>query len=365
MTTNRRMNFAPGPAALPLPVLERIRDELVDFRGTGMSMLEHSHRGKTYVAVHEATTALVREVLGVPDTHQVLFLQGGARQQFAQVPMNLLTAGRSADYVVTGTWSEQALSEAKIVGTARVAATTREDDGAYRRVPRPDELDLDPGAAYVHLTSNNTIFGTQFHELPDTGAVPLIADGTSDLAARRFDVSRFGVLYAAAQKNLGMAGVTLVIVRKDLIHEDLPGVPKILRWATPAAKDSMHNTTPTFAVYVMGLVLDWVKSQGGLDAIEGRNRSKAERVYGALDAHAGFYALPVEKASRSWANAVFRLPTPELEKTFLAEADAAGMIGLKGHRSVGGVRVSLYSGVEPAWADAVASLIGDFARRHG
>ncbi|MEZ4336213.1 MAG: 3-phosphoserine/phosphohydroxythreonine transaminase [Sandaracinaceae bacterium] len=358
----RAMNFNAGPAALPLAALERAQRELVDFDGTGMSLMEHSHRGKTYEAVHYEALSLLRELVGIGDDYDVLLLQGGARQQFAMVPMNLLHAGRSADYVVTGTWAKQALEEAQLLGTARAAADT-EEDGVFTRIPTA--LDLDPNAAYVHLTSNNTLFGTQWASYPDTGDVPLIADMTSDLLCRPIDASRFGLIYAGAQKNVGPAGVTVVIVRKDLVAGARKDIPEVFRYASHASKDSLWNTPPCFPIYMLRNTLAVLKEMGGAAAMEAAATKKSSTLYDLVDAHPDFFRCPVEKASRSIMNVVFRLPTEDLEKQFLAEAAKRGMVGLKGHRSVGGLRASIYNFVEPAWVDAVAELMDDFRRQHG
>ncbi|MGZ3445321.1 MAG: 3-phosphoserine/phosphohydroxythreonine transaminase, partial [Myxococcaceae bacterium] len=258
----RAINFNAGPAGLPLPALERARDEFIDFKGTGMSILEHSHRGKEYEAVHDEAIALLTRLLGIPDTHQVLFLQGGASLQFAMVPMNFLPRDGSADYILTGTWSEKALDEAKLLGAPRVAATAINPDKRYTRIPKQSELQLDPKAAYVHITSNNTIFGTQWHAWPDVGSVPMVADMSSDFLWRPTDVSRFGFVYAGAQKNLGPSGVTVVILRKDLMAKGRKDIPKILRYTTFAENNSLYNTPPTFAIYLMRNVLAWIDEQG-------------------------------------------------------------------------------------------------------
>ncbi|MGO9064044.1 MAG: 3-phosphoserine/phosphohydroxythreonine transaminase [Myxococcaceae bacterium] len=359
------INFNAGPAGLPLPALERARDEFIDFHGSGMSILEHSHRGKEYEAVHDEAIALLTEMLGVPPTHQILFLQGGASLQFAQVPMNFLPKDGSADYILTGTWSEKALDEAKLLGTPKVAATTLTADKRYTRIPKQSELKLDAKAAYVHLTSNNTIFGTQWHTFPEVGAVPLIADMSSDILWRKIDVSKFGLIYAGAQKNIGPSGVTLVILERDLMSRARKDIPKILRYSTHAENNSLYNTPPTFAVYLMRNVLAWMKSVGGLAQVEKWNREKAELLYGALDKLSRFYRTPVEKDSRSVMNIVFRLGSESLEDKFVSDAKKAGMVGLKGHRSAGGIRVSAYNAVSP---DNVRTLVGfmeDFARANG
>lgn len=356
-------NFNPGPAALPLPALERAQRELLDFNGTGMSVIEHSHRGKDYEAVHNEAISLLRELLGISDDYHVLFLQGGASQQFAMVPMNLLQPGKSADYVLTGGWSQKAFEEAKIVGEARIAF-----DGAnekFTRIPAQSELSLNPDAAYVHITSNNTLYGTQWMTFPDTGKVPLVADMSSDLLWRKIDVNRFGLIYAGAQKNIGPSGIVVVIARKDLVEGGRKDIPKIFRYKTHADNNSLYNTPPTFSIYLVRNVLSWLKEQGGLDAIEKINRQKGALVYGVIDEHPEFFRSPVEKASRSFMNVVFRLPTPELEEKFLAEAKKANLVGLKGHRSVGGIRASIYNAVSLESVSALASFMRDFVKANG
>jgi phosphoserine aminotransferase len=303
-----------------------------------MSIMEHSHRGKTYEAVHNEAIALLTELLGIPDTHQVLFCQGGASQQFAMVPMNFL-AGSSADYLETGHWSERAIAEAKGIGTVRIAAKTT------MRMPTPAEVKVDPKAAYLHITTNETIEGTQLHELPDPGAVPLVADMSSDFLSRRIEVSRFALIYAGAQKNLGPSGVVVVIVRKDWIEKARKDIPSIFRYATIAKANSLHNTPPTFAVYLMRNVLQWVKSVGGLAQIEAWNAEKARLLYETLDGDPQRFRCPVEKPSRSRMNVVWRLPSEADEEKLIKAATAAGLVGLKGHRSVGGLRASLYNAV--------------------
>ncbi|MCY1002344.1 3-phosphoserine/phosphohydroxythreonine transaminase [Myxococcus sp. MISCRS1] len=361
----RVINFNPGPAGLPLPALERARDELLDFQGSGMSVMEHSHRGKEYEAVHDEAIALLSELTGLPSTHQVLFLTGGASQQFAQVPMNFLTPDTSADYLMTGVWSEKALDEAKYYGKPRVAATTVQPDKHYTRVPRQDELSLDAKAAYVHVTTNNTIYGTQWHTLPDTGPVPLVADMSSDFLWKKMDLSRFGLVYAGAQKNLGPSGVTLVVAQKDFIAKGRKDIPKIFRYAVHAENNSLYNTPPTLAIYLVRNVLAWMKDVGGLGQIEAWNRQKADLLYGALDTHAGFYRAPVERASRSVMNVVFHLPTPELDAAFVADAKRQGMVGLKGHRTAGGIRVSTYNAVTVENVRTLVTFMEHFVKTRG
>ncbi|RKG90999.1 3-phosphoserine/phosphohydroxythreonine transaminase [Corallococcus sp. CA049B] len=361
----RVINFNPGPAGLPTAALERARDELLDFQGTGMSIIEHSHRGKAFEAVHNETLALVKELLAVPDTHEILFLQGGASQQFAQVPMNFLPQGGSADYVVTGGWSEKAVDEARYYGTPRIAANTVDKDKRFTRVPTQAELQLDPKAAYVHMTSNNTLFGTQWHTFPEVGQVPLVADMSSDILWKPIDVSRFALIYAGAQKNIGPSGIVLVLVEKSFMAKGRKDIPKIFRYTTYAENNSLYNTPPTFSIYLCRNVLAWIKGVGGLKQVEAWNREKGELLYAAIDRNAGFYRAPVEKASRSYMNVVFRLPDEKLEEAFVAEGAKAGMVGMKGHRITGGIRVSLYNAVTVDHVKTLVSFMDDFAKRNG
>ncbi len=354
-------NFNAGPAGLPLPALERAQRDLLDFDGTGMSIIEHSHRGKAYEAVHNEAIGLVKDLLSVPDDYHVLFLQGGASQVFATLPMNLLPAGKSADYLVTGGWAEKALEEAQRVGTARAAANTAVGK-SFTRVPRPDEITLDPAAAYVHMTTNNTLFGTQWHGLPSVGGVPLIADMSSDFMWKPFDVSKFGMVYAGAQKNIGPSGVVVVVIRKDLVEAGRKDIPIIFRYATHAANNSLYNTAPTFSIYLIRNVLAYTKDIGGLAEIERRNRRKASLLYAAIDENPEFYRGPVEKESRSTMNVVFRLPSEDLEKRFVAEAAKKHMVGLAGHRLTGGIRASLYNAVPYESVETLVSFMKDFVK---
>jgi phosphoserine aminotransferase len=362
---NRVINFNPGPAALPLAALERAQRELLEWEGTGMSILEHSHRGKDYERVHNEAIDLVRELCDLPEDYQVLFLQGGATQQFALVPMNLLLANRSADYVLTGVWAKKALAEAQLVGKARVAATTEEADGSFRRVPRPNELQLDPSAAYVHLCSNNTVMGTQFHEFPDTGSVPLVVDMSSDILSRPVDYSRFGLVYAGAQKNIGPAGVTLVIARKSWLAEGREDIPKIFRYKEHAKENSLLNTCPTFAIYMVRNVLAVLKDEGGPAAAAKRNAKKAALVYELVDQNPDFFRAQIERDSRSLMNPVFRLRSPELDMKMVAEAKDAGFVGIKGHKLVGGIRVSIYNAITEEQVARFVDWARGFARRNG
>jgi phosphoserine aminotransferase len=355
-------NFNAGPAGLPLPALERAQREMIDFEGTGMSIMEHSHRGKAYEAVHNEAISLIRELCGVPESYYVLFLQGGASLQFAQVPMNFLPQGKSADYIITGGWSEKAYKEAQVLGTPRVAATT-EVDKRYVRIPHQDELKLDPGAAYVHMTSNNTLFGTQWHYWPEVGSVPLVADMSSDFMWKKFDVTKFDLVYAGAQKNIGPSGVVVVLAKKSFVDGGRKDIPTILRYSTHAANDSLYNTPPTFGIYLIRNVLAHTKETGGLGAMEKHNRTKGDLLYAAIDGDADFYRAPVEKGSRSYMNVVFRLPTEELEKAFVSTAAKEGMVGLAGHRSTGGVRASLYNAVSLASVERLVDFMKAFRKK--
>ena len=372
---SRTINFNAGPAALPLPALERARDELLDFAGSGMSVMEHSHRGKEYEAVHDEAIALVRELLGVPSGYEVLLVQGGATSLFAEIPMNLLEKGKSAQYLITGAWGEKALGEAKVVsslfGAGISVQTTGVGEGkekSYTRVPARGEGKVDAGAAYLHITSNETIHGVQFNvddsrPFPDTGAVPLIADMSSDFLWRPLDVTKFGLMYAGAQKNLGPSGVVVAVVSKEVLDRGRKDIPKIFQFRTHAENKSLYNTPPTFGIYMVRNVLAWLKSQGGLAKMEENNRKKADRLYGVIDRNPAFFRSPVEKESRSVMNVVFRLPSEELEAQFIADAKKKGMVGLKGHRSVGGIRASIYNAASYEWVDTLAGFMEDFARK--
>ena len=354
-------NFNAGPAALPLPVLERAQREMIDFEGTGMSLLEHSHRGKAYEAVHNGAIALLREMVGISADYEVLLLQGGASLQFAMLPMNLLAAGKSADYLITGAWSQKALSEAKLVGTARAAADTSVDK-KFTRIPKPSEIAIDAAAAYAHITTNNTIFGTQWHYVPDVGKVPLIADMSSDFLWQPFELNKYAMVYAGAQKNIGPSGLAVVVIRKDLVAAGRTDIPVIMRYSTHAENQSLYNTPNTFAIYMVRNVLEHVQSIGGLAQVEKQNRAKAELLYSLLDSDADFWRCPVEKDSRSTMNVVWRLPSEELENRFAAEATKAGLIGLKGHRSAGGMRASLYNAVPLESVAALCAFMRQFRK---
>lgn len=361
----RVISFNPGPAGLPLPALERARDELLEYGKTGMSIIEHSHRGKDYEAVHDEAIALLRELMGIPESHYVLFMQGGAHLQFCTIPMNFMPPGTSADYILTGHWSKVALDEAQALGKPRIACTT-EQNGGFTRIPKQSEINLDPNATYVHITSNNTMYGTQWTTFPDVGKVPLIADMSSDILSKRMPVEKFALLYAGAQKNLGPAGVVVVVASKDLVdHRGRKDLPKTLKYSTYAKSNSLANTPPTFAIYLVRNVLSWVKSVGGLRQIETWNEEKGALLYATLDALSGFYRAPVEKESRSLMNIVFRLPSEALEEKFVAEAKKAGMVGLKGHRLVGGIRISSYNAVSVANIRTLCDFMTTFAKTNG
>jgi len=362
MTTMTRIfNFSAGPAVLPLEVLEQAQRDLLSLPGVGMSILEISHRSKPFDEVIEGCEADLRALAGIPDGYHVLFLQGGASLQFSMVPMNLLTPGQTADYIVTGAWSQKAVKEAKRVGGVKIAATT---EPKFTRVPAQRELTLDPNAAYVHYTTNNTIFGTEFHYVPDAGPVPLVADTSSDMFSGPIDVSKFALIYAGAQKNLAPAGLTLVIVRDDLLARTPSTLPTMLQYGVHVENKSMYNTPPVFAIYIMRLVLAWLVKQGGLAAIEAQNARKADKIYAEID-RTEFYRGHAEKDSRSRMNVTFRLPTEELEKKFANEATAAGLDGLKGHRSVGGMRASIYNAFPEAGVDALTQFMREFERKNG
>ena len=369
----RALNFSAGPATLPLAALERAQRELLDFEGCGMSIMEQSHRGKVFERVHYEALGLVSELLGLDDDWTVLFLQGGASQEFAQIPLNFLPADKTADYIVTGAWGEKAVSEAKSaaslgVGTVHVAAST-EANKTYVRLPRQDELALTKGAAYVHLTSNETVHGVQWGLSASTPfprvEAPVVCDMSSDILGRRVDVSTFDVIYAGAQKNLGPSGLTILCAKKELLERGRKDIPSIFQYRAHAEAHSLLNTPPTFGIYLARNTLSWLKAEGGVAAMEERNERKAKKLYDALDASGGFYICPVDRTCRSIMNVVWRLPTPALEELFVKDAETLHMIGLKGHRSVGGIRASLYNAVEPSWVDALVDFMKDFAKKNG
>jgi phosphoserine aminotransferase len=343
--------------------LQQAQEQFVDFEHTGMSLMEMSHRSKSYDNVHFETERLLRELMNIPDNYKVLFLQGGASTQFAMVPMNLLDPDRKAAYVHTGAWAGKAIKEAKLFGEVVIAASAEADQ--FTRIPAASELVVPPDAAYLHLTSNETIGGTQWQAFPDTGSVPLVADMSSDILCRPLNVSQFGLIYAGAQKNLGPSGVTIVVIREDLVRKPSLTVPTMLRYDTHAAKDSLYNTPPTFAIYMVNLVLKWLKAQGGTAVMEARNREKAALLYQEIDSSGGFYQGCAQPDSRSIMNVTFRIGSEELEKKFIKESEAAGFVGLKGHRDVGGLRASIYNAVPVEHVRALADFMKDFRQRNG
>ena len=359
---SRVYNFSAGPAVLPETVLQKAADEMLDWHGAGLSVMEMSHRGKSFVEIAGRAERDLRDLLGVPDNYRVLFLQGGATGQFAAVPMNLLRGGDRADYLNTGSWSQKAIKEAKKFCTVNVAWGADED--TPMAIGLQSEWSLDPRASYVHYTPNETISGVEFHWIPDTGDVPLVADMSSTILSRPIDISRFGLIYAGAQKNIGPAGLTLVIVRDDLIGDAHPQTPTIVDYKVQADADSMSNTPPTYGWYLAGLVFQWLKENGGLEAMAEVNRRKASKLYAAIDDNP-FYSNPVDPACRSWMNVPFVLADSSLDATFLEEAEAAGLSTLKGHRSVGGMRASIYNAMPEAGVDRLIEFMQDFARRNG
>lgn len=356
----RIFNFNAGPSALPLPVLEKMQAELLDFNGTGMSIMEHSHRGKDFEAVLADSKKLMKEVMGIPDNYKIIYCTGGASTQFALIPMNFLHEG-SGDYIQTGEWSEKAVKEAKIQGKKfNIAASTKGEDGVYRRVPKQSELKLDPNARFVHLTTNNTIFGTQYKSLPNTGNVPMILDMSSDIMSKKMDFNNVGMIYAGAQKNMGPSGVTVVILRDDMVVKCAPGLPTMFSYKTYVDNDSLYNTPPTIAIYLVKLVLEWAKGVGGLPQIEKWNDEKANLLYATIDKYPDFYKGTTEKESRSWMNVTWRLPSETLEEKFVSEAKKAKLGGLKGHRKVGGIRASLYNAVTVEGVKALCGFMEEF-----
>jgi phosphoserine aminotransferase len=361
MSMSRVFNFSAGPAVLPVEVLERARDEMLDWHGAGMSVMEMSHRGKAFVSIAEKAESDLRQLLAIPAGYRVLFLQGGATAQFAFVPMNLAGPDAVVDYVNTGAWSKKAIGEARKFATVNVAA----DAGApYASIPRVADWRLSERAAYLHYTPNETIGGVEFHFVPDVDNAPLVADMSSTILSRPIDVTRFGLIYAGAQKNIGPAGLTVVIVREDLVGRARSGTPSVFDYAAVAEADSMLNTPPTYAWYLAGLVFEWLLEQGGLAAVGAANEAKAKALYAAIDG-SSFYANPVEPGARSWMNVPFTLADPALDKTFLAEARGEGLVALEGHRSVGGMRASLYNAMPMAGVQALIEFMREFERRHG
>ena len=361
-TTARIYNFSAGPAVLPLPVLEEAQRDLVALPGVGMSVMEISHRSKTFEDILNRAIEDMRALAGIPANYKVLLLQGGATLQFSMVPMNLLGAGATADYIDTGSWADKAIKEAKKVGKVNVTGSTKADN--YTRIPSQGELALTPGAAYVHITTNNTIEGTEWKTLPEVGDAPLVADASSDMFHGPLDVGRFGLIYAGAQKNLGPSGVTLVIIREDLLERSQATLPTFLNYKTHAENNSLYNTPPTFGIYILGLTMKWLKSLGGLPGIKQINERKAGKLYAEID-RTGFYRGTAQKDSRSLMNVTFRLQSEELEKAFEKEATAAGLDGLKGHRAVGGLRASIYNAFPEEGVDALVEFMREFERKRG
>lgn len=359
---DRAINLNAGPAGLPLEVLQQAQAELLDFKGTGMSVMEMSHRSKEFEEVIQTAERDLRDLIGIPSNYKVMFLQGGASLQFAMVPMNLRPAGASADYIVTGSWSKTAVKESKKVGTVRLAANTEEE--GFKTLP--STLDLDPKAAYLHFTSNETIHGVEFFEEPTPPeGVPLFCDASSDFISHPVDITKYGLMYAGAQKNAGPAGVTIVILREDLLERVPENLPVMLDYKILATSGSMHNTPPCFSIYMIGLVFKWAKKVGGLSAIEKTNRAKASLLYKAIDESGGFYTGHAKPEARSLMNIPFRLPTEELEELCAKEAKKAGIIGLKGHRSVGGMRASLYNAVTLEDVNVLVQFLKEFQRANG
>ncbi|MEK5147180.1 3-phosphoserine/phosphohydroxythreonine transaminase [Psychrobacillus sp. FSL K6-4615] len=361
-SNQRAYNFNAGPSALPVEVLEKAQQELVNFHGTGMSIMEMSHRSSTFEEVHNEAISRLRKLFAIPDDYEVLFLQGGASLQFTMIPMNFLQLEKKASYVMTGVWSEKAYKEATLFGEPVQTASTKENK--YRNIPSLEEIDFGSDDAYVHLTSNNTIYGTQWSEFPDTGEVPLIADMSSDIMSKPIDISRFDLIYAGAQKNLGPSGVTVVIARRDFLAKANKEIPTILKYSTHVESNSLYNTPPTFGIYMLGEVLNWIEKQGGLAAIAKQNEEKAKLIYDVIDNSNGFYTGHASKESRSLMNITFRVANEELEKQFLTEAKDAGFVGLNGHRSVGGCRASTYNSVPFETCKALQDFMIAFQNKH-
>lgn len=358
---DRIFNFNPGPAALPLSVLEEVQGDLLNYKGEGLSVLEMSHRSKTFDGIIKDAEQLAKDVMGIPSGYKVLFFQGGATLQFAAVPLNLMGPEDTADYVNSGSWAKKAIQEAKKLGkTINVVATSEDENFSYI----PNNFKVTPGAAFLHITSNNTIFGTQWASFPDPGDVPLVCDMSSDINCRKVDVGQFGIIYAGAQKNLGPAGVTMVIIREDLMNKSPENIPAIMNYKVIGDKDSLYNTPPTFAIYIVKLVFEWVKKEGGIEAIEKINKRKASLIYDILDS-SDFFRGTVREDSRSIMNITFRLPSEDLEKQFLSEALDNGMLGLKGHRSVGGIRVSAYNAVPLEALETLSDFMKTFEKKNG
>ncbi|WP_321990932.1 3-phosphoserine/phosphohydroxythreonine transaminase [Marispirochaeta aestuarii] len=359
----RKYNFYAGPSTLPVEVLEELKEEIADYHGEGLSMIETSHRSPMYDRVHEETIELFHELMGIPENYKVLFIGGGATLQFGMVPMNLLKPGTVGEYVKSGSWAGKAISDARTIGQVRILWDGK--DSGYTALPDPVSLKPGNDSAYLHVTSNETIGGVQWKTFPRTGEIPLVADMSSDILSRSFEVRNFGLIYAGAQKNIGPAGVTVVIIRDDLAAASPENLPAYLRYKIHAEKNSLYNTPPVFAIYAINKMLRWLKARGGVAGIEKLNTQKAEAIYSVIDGNPGFYSSPVEKSVRSHMNVVFRLPSEELEKEFITRAKDKGMLGLKGHRDVGGCRASLYNALPLEGARALADLMKDFAAEKG
>jgi len=357
---HRVYNFNPGPSTLPLDVLKKVQEELLDYKGTGMSVMEISHRSAEYEEINNATIALTRELMGLDDKFHVLFLTGGASTQFAMIPLNFAHGGKKGAYIDTGSWSSKAIKEANLLGGSHVAASSKGDQ--YRYIPKESDIKIPPDAAYLHITTNNTIFGTQWQATPKITGVPLIADMSSDILSRRWDFAKYSFIYGGAQKNLGPSGVTLVVIHDDLLQKCKDGNPTMWDYRTHAKEKSLYNTPPSFGVYIIKLVLEWVKGQGGLVAVEKVNRAKQEKIYGLIDKFPDFFKGTVEKDSRSWMNINLRLPNEDMEKKFIGDAKKAGYVGLKGHRSVGGIRVSLYNAMTLEGTEKLAGFMEEFRK---
>jgi phosphoserine aminotransferase len=359
----RIYNFSAGPAILPEEVLKEAQDNLMSLPGVGMSVLEISHRSKTFDKIINEATSDLKELLGISDDYSILYLQGGASLQFSMIPLNLMPPANKADYIVTGSWSKKAIKEAKRVGTVNIAASSEE--GKFKRIPKQEELKLDPEASYVHFTSNNTIFGTEFHYEPEVGNVPLVCDASSDILSRKLDISKYALIYAGAQKNMGPSGVTFIIIRKDMAERSSENLHTMLSYKTHVDANSLYNTPTVFGVYIIGLVAKWLKKNGGLDGMYKTNKEKADLLYRCIDESGGYFKGHAEKDSRSLMNITFNLATEELEKKLVEEASKNGFSGLKGHRSVGGLRASIYNAFPKKGVEDLVSFMKDFQKNNG
>ncbi|WP_418791259.1 3-phosphoserine/phosphohydroxythreonine transaminase [Phosphitispora sp. TUW77] len=359
--SERVFNFNPGPATLPLEILEEAQKEMLNYKGTGMSVMEISHRSKQFEEIIVGAETLLKELMGIPDNYRVLFIGMGATGQFNMIPMNYIVDEKAGNYVITGSFASKAYKEGIKIGESHVAANTKEVN--FTRVANPDEIKLSDNPAFLHITSNNTIFGTQWKVYPETGEVPLIADMSSDILSKKIDVSKFALIYAGAQKNLGPAGAVVVVIREDMIEKSNQNLPTMLKYDTYAKNNSLYNTPASFTIYMIKLMLEWVKSEGGLEAIEKRNEYKAGLVYDAIDNSNGFYTGHAEPSSRSLMNVTFRLPNEDLDKEFIAEAAKIGLAGLKGHREVGGIRASIYNAMPVAGCEKLVEFMNDFRNK--